>query len=107
MAKQWGKPGNGPDWTDVTTLMSAIGSLHECRASLVVTADTQGHNGIGLLTVRAEWERLPNSELRRELTLSREWPTKDGLTFEGLAFKLLYELDFAIGQDYQQRDLPV
>ena len=96
---------NGPDWTDVAMLMAAIGQLHTCRVSLIATVPTAGHKGGMHLVAEANFQTLPASDLPRQVVVAGDWPTKKHATFEGLAYNLVWQLDFAIGQAYEQMSL--
>lgn len=97
-----GKSTNGPDWTDVAMLMSAIGSLHGCRVVLCVTAATQGHNGSLELLAEARFELLPGSSLPRVVTVREEWPSNRQRTLGEAAYNAVWQLDYQISQVYNQ-----
>jgi len=101
-----GKPTNGPDWTDVATMMSALESLHECSVSLTVITGGQGHNGRLTITMLATFAVLPGTELARTIVVSSTWPCVSCRELAAHVYGGLYKLDFAIGEAYQQRFLP-
>lgn len=101
-----GKSSNGPDMTDIATMMGALESLHECRVSLTVTTRGQGHNGIFHLLLSATFDVLLGSVRPSIVTVESQWPNAMGTDFEGTFFRGLYDLDFAVGEAYQQRFLP-
>jgi len=101
-----GKSTNGPDWTDVATMMSALGTLHGCVVGCLVTGATQGHNGILQIDLIATFNPLPGSGAVAEVRAVSQWPNNDGRDFAAWVYGGLYALDFKIGEAYQQRFLP-
>jgi hypothetical protein len=101
-----GKSSNGPDWTDVATMMSALSSLHECAVGCLITAATQGHNGIVQIDLIASFNPLPGSAGLAEVRCTSQWPNNDGRDFAAWVYGGLYHLDFKIGEAYQQRFVP-
>jgi len=99
---EWAKSTNGPDWTDVAMLMSAIGTLHTCRVTLAITAPTGGHNGGIHMCATARFDTLPNSDLPKEVTSEGDWPSARCATFVGLVYGVVFALDYRIGQAYEQ-----
>jgi len=87
-------------------MMEALSTVHECRVHYTVTTDGQGHNGCLTVRAQADFATLPGSSFPPTISLTRQWPNRESKTFEGLLFRLLYDLDFAIGEKYQQRFLP-
>lgn len=98
-----GKSTSGPDWTDVAMLMSAIGSLHGAEVVVAVTTPTQGHNGWLVILVEAHFTLLPGSSLPEVIGVTGAWPNGKGKTLEGEVYNLVYELDYRIGQVYEQQ----
>ena len=101
-----GKFTNGPDWTDVATMMNALCTLHECVIDCGVTAGSQGHNGSLDIRLIASFTLLPNSGQVRTVVVDLTWPNKQNLEVAATVFKGLYKLDFAISEVYMQRFLP-
>lgn len=101
-----GKSSNGPDMTDIAMMMGALETLHECRVSLTATTLGQGHEGILHLRLVARFEVLPGSAHPPAVEVNSQWPNSLGTDLEGTWFRGLYDLDFAIGEAYQQRFLP-
>jgi hypothetical protein len=48
---------------------------------------------------------LPGSQIPQAVTTVRDWPCAAHSTFAGHCFALLHELDFKIGQTYEQSEL--
>jgi len=99
----WEKSTNGPDWTDIASLMSAIEVMHTCRVSLIVTAGSQGHNGGIHVVALAVFDRLPGSGIPKQAEAKGDFPTARTKTFDGLCYALVFELDYAIQQLYEQQ----
>lgn len=100
-----GKSTNGPDWTDVAMLMSAIGALHTCEVSLTVTVATQGHNGTLQLLAEAKFHLLPGSGLPKTVSIKEEWPSRRNSSVGETAYNAVWQLDHAISQVYEQMSL--
>lgn len=100
-----GKSTNGPDWTDVAMLMSAIGSLHTCQVVLCVTADIQGHNGQLRISAEARFELLPGSSLPRVVTIVESFPGLRHKTMGDAAYNAVWQLDYQISREYEQMEL--
>jgi hypothetical protein len=98
----WAKSTNGPDWTDVAMLMSAIGTLHTCRVALAITVPTAGHNGGIHMCATAKFDTLPGSDLPKEVTSEGDWPSGRSATFAGAAYACVFALDYRISQAYEQ-----
>lgn len=106
MTKKWAKSTNGPDWTDVGIMMSALEVLHECRVGLTVLTDTHLPAGQLSIALTARFEVLPSGELPDVIQTLSAFPCKDCATLSAHVYGGLYKLDFAIGEAYQQRFLP-
>lgn len=99
--KGWEEPSTGPDWMDVIGAMNALSALHSGRVEVNVRLA-----GVGLATsveVQAimQFEALPNSELPKQVEITKEYPDRESRTYAGFVFKLLYELDHKIGEAYR------
>jgi hypothetical protein len=101
-----GKSTNGPDWTDVATMMNAIGSLHGCQVVLTVTANTQGHNGSLCVLAEAKFDLLPGSSLPKIVSILEQWPGNRGRGFDDVCYNAVWQLDYAIGRAYENAILP-
>lgn len=103
--KEWRASSNGPDVLDVTTMMAAIGTLHSAHVALIVSPSGTGSPTSVDLAMSALFDRLPGSSLPEGVGCHATYPSKDGESFWGLAFKLCWQLDEAISQVYQQESL--
>jgi hypothetical protein len=45
---------------------------------------------------------LPGSDLPKVVSVHMNWPSKAAATFDGLCYNLLWQLDYAIQQAYEQ-----
>lgn len=102
---QWAKSSNGPDWTDIETMMRALEALHGAHVALIVSPAGTGSTGGVDIAASALFERLPGSSLPEGVACHRQWPHDGNATLDGAAYRLLHELDYAISQVYQQENL--
>ncbi len=86
-------------------MVAALESLHTCRVSIRLTTLGRGHNGGGLICVDAHFDVLPGSNLPPTVSVNAEWPSKKARSEWGLVYNLLWQLDYAIGQAYEQMTL--
>jgi hypothetical protein len=105
--RQWAVSTNGPDWTDVAMLMSALQGVHNCRVELAITAPTDGHNGGLKFVATAVFDVLPNSDLPKRVKAEGTWPTGRARTLSGLAYGIVLDLDYNIGKAYEQMGIPL
>lgn len=100
-----GKFTNGPDWIDVEMVMRAMSSLHTGVAGLTILP--RGTGATGGLSVGASimFDVLPGSQIPEAITVTKDWPCSAHSTLSGHCFALLHELDFKIGQTYEQSEL--
>ena len=101
----WEEPTNGPDWMDVEMLMRAIGGLHSAHVAIVVSPFGIGSSGGVEVAASALFEVLPGSALPKDVAVAKRWPCSTHKTLAAHAFALLHELDYAIGQVYQNESL--
>jgi hypothetical protein len=105
--KPWQLSKDGPDWTDISTMMQALGQLHS--VSCTITFGPGVFDGpsmfITIAAVRMPREGSVTGEA--VLALSVEWPCKDHTRVEDCVFAGLYELDRALTQKlWEQLPLP-
>jgi hypothetical protein len=103
--KQWAASTNGPDWIDVTTLMTAIGGIHECHVELTVITTTQGHNGLLAFTLEAWIDTVEAHQTKVLASVPGVWPNERHRDFAHAVFEGLYKLDAQIGKEYTQKTL--
>lgn len=101
----WEKSTSGPDWIDVEMLMRAISALHSGHAG--VTILPRGIGSTGGLSVAASimFDVLPGSSLPECVSVTKDWPCSQHAGIASHCFALLHELDFKIGQTYENRSL--
>ncbi len=92
--------------TDVGAMMRAIESMHDCRVEFHVRTLTRQPAGAIAIVCDATFERLPDSELPKRCRVEHSWPSKVASTFDGLLYNLLWQLDLAIQQAYEQAKFP-
>ena len=102
---QWAVSSNGPDWTDVETLIRAIGALHSAHVAVILSQCGIGSSGGISVVASALFERLPGSQLPPSVQVKAEWPNATHATLEGVAFAQLYALDYEISRVYEQSSL--
>lgn len=98
-----GKSTSGPDWTDVATFLNALDALHGGKTGVLITVDTQGHNGQLHISITTVMPVLPGSALASEVVTESSWPCPDCPSLAQHMYGGLYKHDFAIGLAYQQR----
>jgi hypothetical protein len=96
---------SGPDWIDVETMMRAIGALHSGKVGLTLLP--RGIGGSGGLEIGAGimFDVLPGSQIPECETVIKNWPCASHATLSGHCYALLLELDWKIGQMYQNESL--
>lgn len=87
-------------------MMEALSTLHECHIGCLVTTAGQGHNGLLHITLMAQFDVLPGSNMPVLVEAVSTWPNVDSRDLAGWVYGGLYALDFKIGEAYQQRFLP-
>lgn len=102
---KWAKSSNGPDMTDIESLMRALSGLHSARVELKFSPIGIGSSGGVSISATANFERLPGSSLPAIVETEEKWPNSQGLDFFGQLFNLLYQLDWRISQVYQSEEL--
>jgi len=97
-----GKYGSGIGMTDVAAMMKAVEAMHTCR--VVYHVRTSGTDVAGRMQIvcEATFDVLPDSDLPRNVCVTHVWPTATSSTFDGLCYNLLWQLDYAIQQAYEQ-----
>lgn len=101
----WQDSTNGPDWTDVETLMRAIGGLHSGDAGLTILPDGVGSTGGVSVAATIMFAVLPGSSLPPCVSVTKSWPCGQHPTLAAHAFALLYELDHEISKVYRNEEL--
>lgn len=100
-----GKFTSGVAMTDVGAMMRAIEAMHECHVEFIVRTHTRQAGGSISIECVAEFDRVPGTELPKLVAVKHTWPTKAANTFDGLLYNLLWQLDYAIQQAYEQLPL--
>ncbi len=100
-----GKYGTGVGMTDVGAMMKAVEAMHTCRVEFLVRTLGKGVDGSMNIECVASFDVLPGSDLPRAVGVHHHWPTKAASTFDGLCYNLLWQLDYAIQQAYEQMPL--
>lgn len=97
-----GKFPTGIGMTDVAAMAKAIESMHDCRVELIVR--TLGKDVAGRMEIECAgtFDVLPGSDLPKVVKVHMNWPSKAAATFDGLCYNLLWQLDYAIQQAYEQ-----
>lgn len=103
--KQWAKSTNGPDWTDVETLMRAIGGLHSGHVGLCLSPSGTGASGGLKIDLVMRFDVLPGSSLPAVVTAESDWPCPEGHDLAAHIFQGLYQLDYQISEVYKQESL--
>jgi len=100
-----GKSTSGPDWIDVETMMRAMSSIHSARVG--ITLLPRGIGATGGLSVGAGimFDVLPGSSIAKQVTAIKDWPCSQHAELESHCFALLHELDYKVGQMYENKAL--
>jgi hypothetical protein len=100
-----GKYGTAIAMTDVAAMMKAIEAMHTCRVEYRVRTAGKGVDGRLTIECVAAFDVLPGSDLPKVVSVEHIWPSKAASTFDGLCYNLLWQLDYAIQQAYEQMPL--
>lgn len=100
-----GKSTNGPDWTDIETLIRAIGGLHSGKVGVTILPRGIGSTGGLSIGCSMMFDVLPGSSLPPGITVTKDWPCKQHADLESCVFAGLYALDFEISKVYQNEAL--
>lgn len=103
--KEWAKSTNGPDEIDAETMMRALGALHSASVGVVFSPAGIGSTGGVHISAMATFDLLPGSSLPGGVGVDTQWPNGESKTFWGAVYRLLHELDHAIGEVYKQENL--
>jgi hypothetical protein len=100
-----GKSTSGPDWVDVEMLMRAMSALHSGQVGL--TFLPRGIGGTGGMSVGASimLDVRPGSSIEPSVSVIKNWPCASHAELPAHCFALLHELDFKVGQMYQNEAL--
>jgi len=101
----WEEPTNGPDWIDVEAMMRALSALHSGHVAVIVSPRGTGSSGGVEVTASCLFDVLPGSSIPPVCQVSKLWPCSTHKTLAAHSFALLHDLDFAIGQVYQNEAL--
>lgn len=100
-----GKFGSGVGMTDVAAMMKAIEAMHTCHVEFHVRTLGKDVSGRIAIVCDATFTTLPGSDLPKNVWVEMSWPNKAAATFDGLCYNLLWQLDYAIQQAYEQMPL--
>jgi len=100
-----GKYPSGIGMTDVAAMMKAVEAMHSC--DVVFHVRTSGKDVAGRIQIvcEASFHLLPGSALPKNVLVTHVWPTATSSTFDGLCYNLLWQLDYAIQQAFEQMSL--
>ena len=103
--KEWRESSNGPDALDCGTMMAALQALHSAHVAVIVSpAGIGSPTGVDI-AASALFETLPGSALNGGVGVHANWPNREGQTFWGCVYGLLFKLDVEIGKVYQNETL--
>lgn len=100
-----GKYGTGIGMTDVAAMMKAVEAMHTCHVEFTVQTRGMGVDGSLRIECAAVFDVLPGSDLPKRVGVEHFWPSKAVSTYDGLCYNLLWQLDYAIQQAYEQMPL--
>lgn len=99
------KYSSGIGMTDVAAMAKAIEALHSARVEFRMQTAGKGVDGSLIIELEAHFDVLPSSDLPKVVGVQHTWPSKAASTFDGLLYNLLWQLDYAIQQAYEQLPL--
>jgi len=102
---QWAKSTNGPDWTDIETLMRAISALHTGHVNVAFSPRGIGSSGGLHIALSILLDVLPGSSLPAVIMAESEWPCAENHDLCAHVFEGLYQLDYQVGEVYKQEEL--
>jgi len=97
---------SGLGWTDVMDLIRAVESIHNVDVSLTISLDGAYTPGRLQVVAVASQRVIDTTGRKRSVSRKRFWPSYDAKAVEGLAFRLLHELDADCGAMWVQATLP-
>ena len=95
----------GIGMTDVAAMMKAVEAMHECHVEFHVRTLGKDVSGRIAIVCDATFTTLPGSDLPKHVWVENSWPNSAAATFDGLLYNLLWQLDYAIQQAYEQMSL--
>lgn len=97
---------NGPDLTDVETMMRAIEALHGGQVRLTFSPAGIGALGGMVVVLSYSHPSIVTGGQEEEAIVVNKWPCSIHMEIWSCVFEGLYRLDSAIGQMYVQTRLP-
>jgi len=101
-----GKSANGPDWVDVLMYVRALDTLHGCITGICIVASPGPRGEVAMVTIMSNWDALPNGNGIQNVVTEKRITAAELVQLSSIVYNGLYTHDFAIGQAYQQRNLP-
>lgn len=99
---KWERSAKPIGWTDIETMMRAIGTYHSACVSVIISPLGTGASGGVVTDVTATFNVLPGSSLPSLVGAKGRWPCGEHDQLEAHIFALLYDLDGEIGRTYEQ-----
>ena len=103
--KQWAKSSNGPDETDMETMMRALSALHSGHVAIIISPAGLGFNGGVDIAASMIFDVLPGSSIPTAVAANVSWPNNTSKTIWGAAYCALHALDVEIGKVYKNESL--
>lgn len=104
--EEWAKSTTGPDWTDIEGMLRALEALHTGEVVLTVSTAGIGASGGLVLSAHHVLATLGEDATHTGVGVDATWPNQQHAELAAAAYELLYRLDFAIGEHYQQQKIP-
>lgn len=101
-----GKSTNGPDATDVETMMRAIEQAHSGEVQLTVAPAGIGPGGGLAVVLHFSQPAVGGLQSGEGVLVIAQWPCPVHRDWWACIFEGLYRLDGAIGRQYHQETLP-
>jgi hypothetical protein len=96
---RWRASSNGPDWTDVRVIMGDIEATHHCSCYVGLTPCGGTKSGTWCISVMAVLPVLLDGLEAAVCVVQRDWPNAENSTLEGCVYRMLHEIDWAIGSE--------
>jgi len=102
----WRKSTTGPDWTDLETMLRAIGAAHTGQTKVIISAQGTGSSGGLDIEICTTFDVLPGSAHPDAVSTISVWPCPYCTAMEHHLYSGLAKHDYEIGKIYQQEEFP-
>jgi len=107
VTKPWEKRLNGPDWMDLHRRVRSIEHTHTVELTIAVRCVGTAVQPVYDVHVIAFDAGPADLEGLVVQGLSGSWPDGEHAEMDSFIHDMLYQIDYIIGQSYQQRRMPL